>query len=141
MGSSQQKHCGHRMRHLDLWRVLGFALLFLALVGYCGLPSNPPPTLFATVDVDGSEGPSLSSLEPAPKHFVAPTQVEEYRGRETIADADAPDVDPEPSLPLVVHGVPSHQLTVVETGAATLRVPVSRAGDKLARAPPPSLQS
>ena len=58
-------------------------LLLLALVAYCGLPSNPPADLFqtqwlqiASVDVD------------EPRRLVAPTQVKEHRAREGLLELE-----------------------------------------------------
>lgn len=58
-------------------RCLSFTLLILALVGYCGLPSNPPADLFQ------SKWLQMASVDVhEPHRLVAPTQVKEHRARE-----------------------------------------------------------
>lgn len=63
-------------------RALSFALLVLALLSYCGLPSNPPDDLFKATWLQ------LANADEAGTIFVAPSQAKEYRARDVAADDD-----------------------------------------------------
>jgi len=116
------------------WRCLSFALLTLALLGYSGLPSDPPTGLHRI----GSEAALKVSLQSPRSRFIAPTQAKEHRGRATLADiaTDAGDLDA-PALP------PVHVELFVPYGA-DLTMPTVNAdpvtdgvtGSKRPRAPP-----
>lgn len=64
------------MRNVDAaMRCASFCLLILALLGYCGLPSNPPADLFQAKWMQLSAGDTSARR-------IAPTQADEHFGRE-----------------------------------------------------------
>jgi hypothetical protein len=127
---------GAALRHASARRSLSFALLALALIGYCGLPSNPPKALLQVFD------------EPAPRHTgldsrsdpcVAPTQAEEYRCRELLVElvSDMDETGAPAILPAQAAFVPrvGEQPTGPQTNLVAVFQTVHRSGDP--RAPPP----
>lgn len=98
MGGLRLNHFGTILRRGTPWRSLSFALLTLALLGYAGLPSDPPTGLHRISD----ETALKASLHSPRARFIAPTQAKEQRGRVTLADIATSGGDPDaPALPPV----------------------------------------
>ncbi|MBL0935142.1 MAG: hypothetical protein IBJ07_10350 [Rhizobiaceae bacterium] len=97
------------------WRAVPFTLLFLALLGYAGLPSVPANGLHIAAGLSEE-----LKADPAPPHkFSAPQQEQEYRERDVDIVAGPVGFDGDTALPAL--------LPVLE-----------RATISPARAPPPA---
>ena len=89
MGDLQASLADKIGRHWAPGRILAFVLLGFALLGYAGLPSNPPtsPLHFRTA--------SIVQMHPGalPEGLLVPTQAKEHRSRDTLAEpaTDQPD--------------------------------------------------
>lgn len=77
------------------WRALPFTLLFLALLGYAGLPSVPANGIHIAAALSEE-----LKADPAPPHkFSAPQQEQEYRERDVEAVAGPVGFDGDAALP------------------------------------------
>jgi len=113
------------------WRAVPFTLLFLALLGYAGLPSVPANGLHIAASLSQE-----LKADPAPPHkFSAPQQEQEYRERDGDTIAGPISID---------HDATAATLPAFERSAISpARAPPPAAGDvatirhlALARAPP-----
>lgn len=68
-------------------------LLALALIGYCGLPSNSPTAMSQT-----HWQFQAFAIDTQSRGFVTPTQAKEYRARDDALGGDTPDYDGDAAL-------------------------------------------
>lgn len=131
MGRSRRNRFGTCL-HIDVpWHVMSSVLLVLAVLGYGGLPSNPPsvPTAEDRILFAGT-GCHLTQ-----ERYVAPVQAKEYRQRTRTAEHREIQTDDPAAIPA---GLPA---LIASTLAAPAEVPLaSRPPDVApglrARAPP-----
>ena len=96
MGGLQESLAGKIGRRWAPGRNLAFVLLGFALIGYCGLPSNPPSGLDDFQTASHAQADDLA----APKKLLAPTQAKEHRTRDSLAE---PETDqPDDRLPIAL---------------------------------------
>lgn len=85
MDALRRSHAGSFLRHGTPWRYLSFLLLILAVLGYGGLPSNPPVGLDLTQVTILTDPDSHGGSE----RIIAPAQAKEFRSRDRLAEPQA----------------------------------------------------
>ncbi len=94
------------------WRALPFTLLFLALLGYAGLPSVPANG----IHIAAALSEELKAAPAPPHKFSAPQQEQEYRERDVEAVAGPIGFDDDAALPAPL---PASERTTISPAHAT----------------------